>query len=143
MGKYQLILREEYLGTMAIVLMMFIFSIFTAIGILVIKKKLHDRKERIATIIICIILILMMLGIGSYETMTALKIKQDMENNLFITYFGEYELVYDRTFTICYIHDNDNDIYIELRCISRPQSGSYTGYVVYSKNSLYVVDIYE
>ena len=76
-------------------------------------------------------------GIVVYNTK-----KREVLDTYIIGTYGEYETVYERTFSVCYIYDGDERI--ELRCVDDPRSyGVNTGYVVYSKNSLYAVDIHK
>ena len=68
------------------------------------------------------------------------KIQKDLKNELYLTYYGVYTVARERSFTVCYIYDGDRRI--ELRCMEPVKEGSHLGHVVYSKNSLYAVDIY-
>ena len=143
MNKYQTILSEEYYGLLGTSLSIMIAVIVAIVFVFIIKRKIKNKQERTVSIVTFIVLILMMLCIAGYTTIGALAIKKDLDNNLFVTYYGEYKLVYEGHFTVCYINNGTEQI--ELRCLDIPSSGfeTGTGYVIYSKNSLYVVDIYE
>ena len=142
MDKYQAKLSVEYHGMLSVVFLLLATMIFVTVFFLVYNRKIQDNKERIVTVITFTILVLMLSFVSVFSFISSLNIKKDIDNNLFVTYYGEYETVYERTFSVCYIYDGDERI--ELRCVDNPRSyGVNTGYVVYSKNSLYAVDIHK
>ena len=143
MNEYQTKLSEEYYWFLGSSLFMMIAVIVAIVFVFIIKRKIKNERERTVTIVMFIVMILMMLCIAGHITIKALAIKKDLDNNLFVTYYGDYKLVYEKHFTACYINNETEQI--ELRCLGIPSSGfeTGTGYVIYSKNSLYVVDIYK
>ena len=71
----------------------------------------------------------------------AVAIKKDIDNNAFVVYHGKYKLRQERNSHYCYIYDGEE--YLMLSDLTCGMTDEYEGYVVYGKNSLYVVDIYE
>ncbi len=130
--------------SLVVVVTIIIFVIVAIFFLIVVVQKISEKKERLLTFIAVIATILMVIFLAAMSATDAWNIKKDIDENSFVTYYGEYELVYDRSFTVCYIYDDKERI--ELRCVGSLNHGPKTvktGYVVYSKNSLYAVDIYE
>lgn len=144
MNQYQAVLNKEYKMFLWGIVAIIIFVIVAIFFLIVVVQKISEKKERLLTFIAVIATILMMIFIAAMSATYAWNIKKDIDESSFVTYYGEYELVYERSFSVCYIYDGKERI--ELRCVDSLYHGSQpvkTGYVVYSKNSLYAVDIYE
>lgn len=140
MNKYQTILNKEYQGRLWIFFGLILFVIIIIVFLVVIMRKISDKKERIITFIMFVVLIFMSSCFPVMAIREALAIKKDINDNAFVTYYGKYELHQERNSHYCYIYDEEC---IRLLDLTYGMSDEYEGYVVYGKNSLYVVDIYE
>ena len=141
MNKYQTILNKEYQGRLwiffGLILLVFIMIVF----LVVITRKISDKKERIITFIVIATLIFMLMCLAGEAIREALAIKKDINDNAFVIYHGNYKLHQERNSHYCYIYDGEEGI--RLLDLTHGMPDEYEGYVVYGKNSLYVVDIYE
>ena len=140
MENYQGILQGEFRECLWLAVGVMLLLLLALIGILVLQRRIQNKKERIAAVMAGAVLIATLFvwcGAGAYN---AYKIKKDMDHDLFLTYYGAYEMVEERSVTVCYV--NDGKQRIQLRCLNEPEIGLRMGHVVYSKNSLYVVDVY-
>ena len=141
MNEYQTILNKEYQGRLWAFFFIILFAIFMVVFTVIIVRRIFDKKERIITCIVFIFLIFGLIFLSAAPITQAVAIKKDIDDNSFITYYGKYELRLKRNTNYCYIYDGEN--YIRLLDLTYGMTDEYEGYVVYGKNSLYVVDIYE
>lgn len=141
MNKYQTILNKEYQGRLWIFFGLILFIIIMIVFLVVITRKISDKKERIITLIVIATLILMLICLAGEAIREALAIKKDMDDNAFVIYYGKYKLYQERNSHYCYIYDGEKQM--SLLDLTYGMPDDYEGYVVYGKNSLYVVDIYE
>ena len=141
MNEYQTILNKQYQGRLWIILGLVLFVIFMIVFTVVVIRKISDKKERIITSIACLFLIFMLICFVYIAASQAVALKKDIDDNAFVVYHGKYELRLKRNTNYCYIYDGEN--HIRLLDLTYGMTDEYEGYVVYGKNSLYVVDIYE
>ena len=141
MNKYQTILNKEYQGRLWLFFGLILLVTIMIVFLVVIMRKISDKKERIITFITFVVLIFMLSCFPVMAIREALAIKKDINDNAFVTYHGNYKLHQERNSHYCYIYDGEESI--RLLDLTYGMPDEYKGYVVYGKNSLYVVDIYE
>ncbi len=141
MENYQAILNMEYkVCVWTIILLIVGVLVFLTTSIFMFRK-ISDKKELVISIIVAIVLFSMIFLFIGYTTAEAIAIKKDMDNNSFVTYHGKYELVYKKNSCWCYIYDGEERV--QLKGPHRGSTGEYEGYVVYGKNSFWVVDTFQ
>ncbi|MBQ7392123.1 MAG: hypothetical protein IJV73_05500 [Clostridia bacterium] len=141
MNEYQAILNKEYQGRLWVILCLILFVIFMIVFSIVITRKISHKKERIVTFIVLAFIIFASICIVWTIASQAVAIKKDIDDNAFVVYHGKYKLRQERNSHYCYIYDGEE--YLMLSDLTCGMTDEYEGYVVYGKNSLYVVDIYE
>ena len=140
MEQYHAMLRGELRGFLWMAVGMLVSVVAMSMGLLWIRKRIGNKRERVRVLVAGILLLSALLLLGCSGTYNAYKIQKDLKNELYLTYYGAYTVARERSFTVCYIYDGDRRI--ELRCTESVKEGSHLGHVVYSKNSLYAVEIY-
>ena len=141
MNKYQAILNKVYQLNLWTFFVFILFAIIMIVFLVVITRKISDKKERIITLIVIASLIPMSICLAGVAISDALAIKKDINDNAFVIYHGNYKLHQERNSHYCYIYDGEECI--RLVDLTHGLPDEYEGYVMYGKNSLYVVDIYE
>ena len=141
MNKYQTILNKEYQGSLLAFLIIILCAIFMIVFTVVVIRKISDKKERVITCIAFVFLIFLLMFLSAMPIQQAVVIKKDIDDNAFVVYYGKYKLHQERNSHYCYIYDGEN--YVRLLDLTYGMPDEYEGYVMYGKNSLYVVDIYE
>lgn len=143
MERYETLLRRE-MGIINAVVALLIATILVVVVLLILDyKNMSSKKERIVSIVIAVFVICACIFFGIYASIDAPKIKKDIDNQDYVVYYGEYEIEYsDKHLTVCYIYNGEERV--RLECVGmNPESGIYTGYVVYGRNSLRAVDRYD
>ena len=138
---------EEYKALLLKELVFFIGSIFLTllvaimVFVIVIKmaKKAPKDEKYVTYSVLCILLVLVIF-LNVFCANEAIKINKDINGNRYIIYVGDYEIVPEgKSVDACYIYDDKGDL-LRLQCIERMSAGNYSGRVVYSENSLFVLE---
>lgn len=137
MEKYQEIMQGHYVrelsGTIFIVLLSVVAFVFVLIAI----KKWDIPKWTL-------LLFLVVLPIDIYCAIGVKSIKDDMQNQSYITYHGEYYQICkgleERQSTTIYVDGKEKHL---VSSYEMTTNGTFYGYVVYSERSGYVVYVGE
>lgn len=140
MEHYEKLLIMEYRMGLATICTVVIVLISVIIILLVGNRKIKHRGEKIATNITGFVLIISVLFLGLQTASIVKKMKIDIDNKCYIMYTGNYIVKHEGKNTdYCYINEDGNSI--RLQCLPAVNVGEYVGYVLYSKNSLYALEI--
>ena len=142
MEQYETILTKQLTSDAILTAIVILLFIAISIGLYVEYKKLPKGQEKIGLIVVFILVACLAVGSSIYGLTGVSKIKKDVDNQDYIVYYGEYQLEKHKSRYHCYIYNGEERV--ELRYMGEDfEEGTYTGYVVYGRNSLRAVDRYD
>lgn len=143
MEQYGKILTKQLTGDAILTAIAILLFIAISIGLYVEYKKLPKGQEKIELIVVFILVTCLAVGSSVYGLANVSKLKKDIDNQDYIVYYGEYSLEAPaKRSQFCYIYTGDERIKLRYR-VENFKEGTYSGYIVYAKNSLIVVDRYD
>ncbi len=142
MERYEMLLTRRMVGCNIAIALLILIAIATPIIAWLELKQPHTKKERVVPYVFAIIVILASVTLAVVISLDAAKVKKDLDNQDYVVYYGEYEIKYNRHTCYCYIYDSEECIELLFEGKS-PDTGIYTGYIVYARNSLIAVDWYD
>ncbi len=143
MEQYGKILTKQLTGDAILTAIVILLFIAISIGLYVEYKKLPRGQEKIELIVGFILVTCLAVGSSIYGLTGVSKIKKDIDNQDYVVYCGEYSLeIPAKGRQFCYIYTGDERIKLRYR-VENFKEGTYSGYIVYAKNSLIVVDRYD
>ena len=142
MERYEMLLTRRLVGCNIAVALIILVAIITPIFAWLELKQPHTKKERIVPYVFAIVGILVSVTLAVAISLNAAEVKKDLDNQDYVVYYGEYEIKYERHNCYCYIYDNEEYITLLFEGKS-PDTGIYTGYIVYARNSLVALDWYD
>ena len=143
MEQYEKILTQQLTGDAILTAIVILLFIAISIALYVEYKKHPKGQEKTELIVTFILVTCLAVGSSVYGLADVSKLKKDIDNQDYIVYCGEYSLEEPaKRSQFCYIYTGDERIKLRYR-VENFKEGTYSGYIVYAKNSLIVVDRYD
>ena len=137
MEKYQEIMKGHYVRELSGTIFIVFLSVAAFVFVLIAIKKWDIPKWTL-------LFFLVILPIDVYSAIGVKSIKDDMQNQSYITYYGEYYQICkgleERQSTTIYVDEKEKHLVSSREMTT---NGTFYGYVVYSERSGYVVYVGE
>ena len=142
MEQYEKILTQQLTGDAILTAIAILLFIAISIGLYVEYKNPPKGQEKIELIVVFILVTCLAVGSSIYGLTGLSKVKKDIDNQDYVVYCGEYSLqTHSKGRQCCYIYNGDERI--KLKYLGEDfEEGTHNGHIVYTKNSLFVVNRY-